>query len=131
MKIAPIFASCGLLVAGLVTYQAVTPNQQVNPSQHQRATFQYGTLSTRAIHDSPGMVYTVVWNAGEFDIIGRSTVSLADAQRQLSAQLGGSSNVRTNLSVMLTRLGADGWRLIETNQDEFGTTRIFIRTAPN
>jgi hypothetical protein len=75
------------------------------------------------------MVYTVTWNLGQTEQIGRSTTSMIDARRRLLSQLGGAGNVRTTLSALLTRLGNDGWRLIETNQDDFGLTSVLIRTV--
>ena len=92
-------------------------------------TFEYATLATQTNENNSGMVYTVTWNAGVQDIVGRSSVSLLDARRRLTAQLRAGNDNRTNLSVLLSSVGKDGWRLIESSQDESGTTRIFIRQS--
>jgi hypothetical protein len=126
MKRIQFIATAVCVLAGAVAYQAVGGNQA---AQSRPIMYEYGTLTSQAIQEPGGMVYTVTWNLGQTEQIGRSTTSMIDARRRLLSQLGGAGNVRTTLSALLTRLGNDGWRLIETNQDDFGLTSVLIRTV--
>lgn len=104
-----------------------TAQQAAQQSQTPQIEYEYGTLTTQAINENDRMTYTITWNAGIQDIIGRSTNSLNDAMRQLSSRLGGSNSARTNLSVLFNAVGQDGWRLVESTSSEFGMVRTFIR----
>ena len=114
------------LVAALATFKLIA---QSSANQANQARFEYATLTTLVTNDEGGVTYELIWNAGVRDFIGRSNTSLLDARRRLTAQLGSDNNSQSNLSVLLTSLGRDGWRLVESDQDDTGLTRIFIRNA--
>ena len=105
-----------------------------NPSQSSQVVdrgprYEYATLNTQKVQENNRMVYSVTWNAGPQDIVGRSGSSILDARRRLMGQLRIQTNNRANLSVLLSGLGSDGWRLVESTESEAGITRIFIRAA--
>ena len=131
MKYSYALTVCLLIFAGVFCINTIGHTQTTRQSNATvTPSFAYATLSTQSIRENNGMVYTLTWNSGINDVIGRSNRSLTDARRKLNSQLGGSNASRTNLSVLLTTIGSNGWRLIETNQTEFGTTRIFIKNQP-
>ena len=129
MKFIHVLSVCILVIAGIFCVNSIGHTQ--SPGQIQRSAsdvFSYATLRTETIEAEENLSeYRLVWNNGINDIIGRSSRSLTDARRKLNSQLGGSNAARTNLSVLLSTVGRDGWRLIETNEAENETTRIFIR----
>lgn len=129
MKLIHLLAIC-ILVSGavfcttsLVHSQPPTPQRQ----QQQQPGFEYATLVTTAESVGDSIQFQVIWNAGVNDIIGQSNQSLDDATRRLAVQLGGPNVARSNLSTLLTAIGSDGWRLVESEAD--GLTRIFMRNA--
>lgn len=126
MKISHVLMIAVFLVATLATFKLIA---QSSANQASQARFEYATLTTSVTNDEGGVTYELIWNAGVLDIIGRSTTSLLDARRRLTAQLGSGNVAQSNLSVLLTSLGRDGWRLVESDQDDAGLTRIFIRNA--
>ncbi len=126
MNYTHIFSVCVLMVAGIFCVNSLVHSQAPAQTRTQAA-FDYATLTTETIVEENSTEYLLTWNAGINDIIGRSSRSLRDAQRRISAQLGGANASRTNLSVLLTTIGSDGWRLVESNQNENRTVRVFIR----
>ena len=131
MKLIHLLAIC-ILVSGavfcttsLVHSQPPAPQRQ----QQQQPGFEYATLVTTAESVGDSIQFQVIWDtgAGANDIVGQSNQSLDDAIRNLAARLGAPSTARTNLGELLTAIGSDGWRLVESEAD--GLTRIFMRNA--
>jgi hypothetical protein len=120
-----VFLVSGLMTISLIAQTNRTSSAAATTNQTQ---FEYATLTTQILEGANGEpVYQLTWNAGVVDFVGRSTISLEDARRRLAGQLRIGNNARANLSVLLTGIGQDGWRLIETDPAGEGSTRIFIR----
>lgn len=117
----------GLFIVLKLSAQSAQNSTQTQQTQVPQIVYEYGTITTQAINENDRMTYTITWNAGIRDFVGRSTSSLNDAMRRLTSQLGGANSTRTNLSVLLNAVGRDGWRLVESNPTEFGMVRTFIR----
>ncbi len=122
------FAIVGILLANMIQ-PTVAQQQAGSGATAQQPQFEYATLTETATEEGAGTVYLATWNNGPIDIIGRSTNSMQDAQRRLSPQLGGLTDSRTNLGMLLTAIGQDGWRLVESTGSDTGITRVFIRVA--
>ena len=125
--LAGVFLFAVLIAVGLI---AQSNRNASRDGAGNRPQYEYATLTTQILEDDNGQTsFQLIWNAGVVDFVGRSTTSLEDARRRLEGQLRIRNNSRANLSVLLTGIGQDGWRLIETNQNLNGNTRVFIRAA--
>ena len=115
------------LIVGMVTASLIAQPQTGTNNPTPR--FEYATLTAQSNQgqESTGPAFTVTWNAGVIDVIGSSSNSLDDARRRLSSQLGGGNDSRTNLSVLLTTVGNEGWQLVDSTQEGTEQTMIFIR----
>lgn len=128
MKIPNILWLVVPLIVGLIAANLIAQPQQSTNENNSTPRFEYATLTTVTPSEESGSASNrMIWNAGVQDIIGDSNSSVRDAQRRLNARLGGGNDSRTNLSVLLTTIGNDGWQLVESSEEEQGMVRVFVR----
>ncbi len=105
-------------------------NQQQQQQQQQQSTrtaLEYATLSSQRVEQNGRTTYQVVWEFGDFTLDGQSSRSIEDAYRELTGKFGGGVFSVSNLSTLLTRIGTQGWELIESSGEGSATMRIFKR----
>lgn len=133
------FASAMAIIGSLVFSSEVAPLEAQQTSSIQTASsnarqqigtaYQYATLTTRVIKDNSTskQSYEVVWNNGDTLVSVSSKVSLEDAYRSMINRRRGTVGRINLLSSLLNHFGAEGWELIETQNDGSLNARVFIR----
>lgn len=129
MKLTHLLAVCVLVCGGVFCTTSLVHSHPPAPEQQQQPSIEYATLVTTAQTVGGSVQFQMIWDAGTGanDIVGQSSQSLDEAIRTLGVRLGAPNTARSNLGELLTAIGNDGWRLIESEGD--GVTRIFMRSA--
>ncbi len=127
MKTSYLVVVLTLVVAGFFGLNSIANSQQATQTTANRPVFAYATLSTQATDANNGTVFTATWNEGGQDVFRSSNSSFSDALGRLASRLGGRNVSQDNFTALLNAVGLQGWRLVESNQTESGTTRVFIR----
>lgn len=136
-----ILAVAGIIIAGSIVFSnnvttvdaqqgSTAQTRRSNTAQQQtRSTFQYATLTTRAIEDEENsrVTFEIAWNSEDNLINVSSQTSLEDAYRRLINRRRGTVGRVTLLSSLLNHFGAEGWELIETQNRGSLNERLFIR----
>ncbi len=131
VSLAAILATVSLIAASSNAQSNPTrqPRNQQQQQQSTRIALEYATLTSLRAEQNGRTTYQVVWDFGDFTLNGQSTRSIEDAYRELTGKFGGGVFSVSNLSTLLTRIGTQGWELIESNGDGSTTMRIFKRRA--